>query len=94
MKVSNHLHEDKSLWSYEIQNEIAKSKIEHKSKKCFKIENLKNSLSDLLQTLIQTKYHEDAKEWVSTLTLEQVEEAVLHILSCGSWEELKTHINN
>lgn len=103
MKKYDDLQNDKDLWSYAVQSEIAEIRDRAIQQEMYDsgkadgkneglIEGKITTLQATLQTLIQAKYHEDAREWLLTLTPEQLEEATIHILSCDSLEILKTRL--
>ncbi len=99
MKKYDDLQNDKDLWSYAVQSEIAEirdraiqQEMYDSGKADGKNEGKITTLQATLQTLIQAKYHEDAREWLLTLTPEQLEEATIHILNCDSLEILKTRL--
>ncbi|WP_416324888.1 transposase [[Eubacterium] hominis] len=100
MKKYDDLQNDKDLWSYAVQSEIAEirdraiqQEMYDSGKADGKNEGLIEGKITTLQALIQAKYHEDAREWLLTLTPEQLEEATIHILSCDSLEILKTRLS-
>lgn len=95
MRKYNEMHDDNNLWSMAKAVEMGELRVKYRLEERYEegiAEGMKEGAVKTLQQQLQHIYHEDAAQWLNTLSQEQLDCIATLIFACPSLEDLKQAI--